>query len=102
MVTAPSLAVGRAGAVATAACGAHHLDSTCGVADDGARGSGGSGARHECGDSATRRTTYCCNCRYAWTRLAQRCRRRAVRPFPFWTGDHIMELRTATIGVARM
>src|SRR5215467_4186847 len=102
MVTAPSFAVGWAGAAPTAAGGAYHLDAARRVADDGACGSGGSGARHECGDSAARRTTYHGAGSHDWTRLARRRRRRAIRPLLFCTGDHIMELRTATISVARV
>ena len=65
----PALLLGRAGAAATDAGSPHHLDSAHGVTDDGARGSGGSSASHECGDSAACRTTHRCACGCSWTRL---------------------------------
>src|SRR5262245_2522198 len=66
---ASSGAVGGAGTAATDAGSAHHLDAARRVADDGARGGGGSGARYECGDSAARRTTHRCAGGCPWTRL---------------------------------
>src|SRR5262249_44866863 len=72
---ASGCAVGGAGTAATDAGSAHHLDAARRVADDGARGGGGSGARYECGDSAARRTTHRGAGGCPWTRL------------PLWKGS---------------
>src|SRR5262245_33562737 len=72
---ASSCAVGRAGTAATDAGSAHHLDAARRVADDGARGRGGRGARYESGDSAARRTTHRCAGGRPWTGL------------PIWKGS---------------